>query len=256
MIVEEEQVKPNLAGMIEAMIFASPEPLSCAQIKEVFDRLEMAIAQDEIEDVLLGLKDKWQDENRPNGQGFELIHVAGGYAFRSNPHFGNVVRAFLQEKPQKLTPPQLEVLSIIAYRQPVTRLEIEEIRGVDCSASMRKLLNVKLIKILGKSEGLGRPLLYGTTKNFLAFFGFNSLHDLPTVRDHQELNKESQAELKDDKDMDVTIRDLFTPGENQSMFSESTERLSLEAMESLEKALSVVTEAAKKIEAQADAVDQ
>ena len=238
----------DLPAVIEAFIFASSEPLSIAAIKEVFERQGYGFTKTDLKEALVILKDKWNCAERSAGQGLELVQLAGGYVFRTNPRWGFAVRAFLQEKPQKLSPSQLEVLAMVAYRQPVTRIEVEEMRGVDSSSAMRRLLSLKLIKILGKSEGLGRPLLYGTTKQFLEFFGLNSLHDLPTLKEYQDLGKgktEMQAEVN--KDDSVNMADLFADTKEQ-MFSDDTERLSQEALESLEKALGAVVHTTKKLD--------
>lgn len=135
----------------------------------------------------------------------------------------------------QLTKAQIEVLSIVAYRQPLTRVDIDEIRGVDSSFAVKKLMQLKLLKILGKSEGLGRPLLYGTTKDFLEFFSLNSLNDLPTLKQYDALSAgEEQPEL--DMNSNLSLKDLFAePG--TAMFSEEVERMSTEAWQSLDKAL-------------------
>ncbi|MDA0713223.1 MAG: SMC-Scp complex subunit ScpB, partial [bacterium] len=162
-----ELCEADLPAVFEAFIFASQEPLTLKSLQTSLEEQGYEFTKNQIKDALDVTMAKWQDESRSNGQGLELVQVAGGYVFRTDPKWGSVVRALLKEKPQKMSPSQLEVLSMVAYRQPVTRIEIEEIRGVDSSSAMRRLLNLRLIKILGKSEGLGRPLLYGTTKYFL-----------------------------------------------------------------------------------------
>ncbi len=238
----------DLPAVLEAFIFASSEPLSVALIKEVFERQGYGLSVADLKEALTILEDKWNCAERTVGQGLELVQLAGGYVFRTNPKWGFAVRAFLQEKPQKLSPAQLEVLAMVAYRQPVTRHEVEEMRGVDSSSAMRRLLGLKLIKILGKSEGLGRPLLYGTTKQFLEFFGLNSLHDLPTLKEYQDLGKgkiEPPNEVSNEGA--VNMSDLFAQTKEQ-MFSEDTERLSQEALESLEKALGAVVHTTKKLD--------
>jgi segregation and condensation protein B len=121
--------------------------------------------------------------------------VAGGWQFRTDPDSGDFVRRFLRVKPHRLTRAALETLAIIAYRQPVTRPEIEDVRGVDSGAVVKALLERRLIKILGKKEEPGRPLLYGTTKEFLEFFNLRDLKDLPTLREFHELSEEHQAQV-------------------------------------------------------------
>ena len=241
----------ELPAVIEALIFASTEPLSLPMIKEVFERQGFEFSDAVIRKALHKIEQDWSSSFKGVGQGLELAHVAGGYVFRTHPKYGFVVRTLLQEKPQKLTTSQLEVLAIISYRQPVTRTEIEEIRGVDSSSAMRRLLGIKLIKILGKSQGIGRPLLYGTTKQFLEFFGLNSLHDLPTLKEYQELSKDSAIQDAADRVEEqgsLALNDLFMSHEKREMFSQDTEKLSQEALESLEEALGVVANASQKVD--------
>jgi len=119
-----------------------------------------------------------------------LHEVAGGWQLRSSPDNSAFARRFLKVKPQRLTRAALETLAIIAYRQPVTRPEVEEIRAVDCGAVVKALLERKLIKILGKKEEPGRPILYGTTREFLEFFALKDLASMPTLREFHELSEE------------------------------------------------------------------
>lgn len=230
----------ELPSLIEALIFASSEPLSLSTIKEMFERQGYEFSHSDFKYALEFLQERWSDDERLTGQGLELVQLAGGYAFRTNSSHGATIRALLQEKPQKLAASQLEVLAIVAYRQPVTRTEIEEVRGVDSSASVRRLLGLKLLKILGKSEGIGRPLLYGTTKQFLEFFGLNSLHDLPNIKEYLDLNKDAKAD-EAQADEPVTLRDLFQES-GSDLFSPETEKRSEDALDALEKALGAVAE--------------
>ena len=119
-----------------------------------------------------------------------LHEVAGGWQLRTSPDNSDFARRFLRVKPQRLTRAALETLAIVAYRQPVTRPEIEEIRGVDCGAVVKALLERRLVKILGKKEEPGRPILYGTTREFLEFFALKDLASLPTLREFHELSEE------------------------------------------------------------------
>jgi segregation and condensation protein B len=121
-----------------------------------------------------------------------LYEVAGGWQFRTAPESSEFVRRYLKVKPQRLTRAALETLAICAYRQPVTRPEIEDIRGVDSGAVLKALLDRRLIKIVGKKEEVGRPILYGTTKEFLEFFALRDLNALPTLREFHELTEEHQ----------------------------------------------------------------
>ncbi|HEY5676345.1 MAG TPA: SMC-Scp complex subunit ScpB, partial [Myxococcales bacterium] len=121
-----------------------------------------------------------------------------GWQLRTSPDNSDFARRYLRVKPQRLTRAALETLAIVAYRQPVTRPEIEEIRGVDCGAVVKALLERKLVKILGKKEEPGRPMLYGTTREFLEFFALKDLASLPTLREFQELSEESRKIVEEE----------------------------------------------------------
>lgn len=225
----------NLEHALEALIFASPEPISLTQLVTVFENQGYEYTQEEIKAAFETLRERQT--------GISIQEAAGGFIYRTAPEYGQLVRALLQEKPQKLSASQLECLSIVSYRQPVTRQEIEDIRGVDCSSALRRLLILKLVKIMGKSQGMGRPLLYGTTKEFLEFFGFNSLHELPSLREYQDLNKDKPAEPVEEPE-NLTLTDLFS---DKEFFSAENERQNLEALEDLDRALGVLAETSKGI---------
>jgi len=130
-----------------------------------------------------------------------LDEIAGGWLFRTSAQYAPFVRELSAERPVRLTRAQVETLAIAAYRQPVTRPEIDDIRGVDSGATLKLLLERDLVRILGKKDEPGRPLLYGTTTGFLQFFGLKSLKELPTLKEFTELSEESrlvaEAELGD-----------------------------------------------------------
>ncbi|MBI4703229.1 MAG: SMC-Scp complex subunit ScpB, partial [Deltaproteobacteria bacterium] len=126
------------------------------------------------------------------GRGFQLHAVAGGYVFRTNPELAAEVRRFAAQLPVRMTRAQLETLAIVAYRQPITRPEIDDVRGVDSGPVLRTLLERELVRIIGKKEEPGRPLLYGTADKFLELFGLAALTDLPTLREFTELSPESR----------------------------------------------------------------
>jgi segregation and condensation protein B len=134
-------------------------------------------------------------------RGVVLDEVAGGWLFRTSVEYAPFVREMSNEKPVRLSRAQVETLAIAAYRQPITRPEVDDIRGVDSGATLKLLLERDLVRILGKKDEPGRPLLYGTTTQFLEFFGLKSLKDLPTLKEFTELSEESrrtaEAELGD-----------------------------------------------------------
>ena len=143
-------------------------------------------------------------------RGIHLEEVGGGLIFRTNPVYGPFVRDAAAKKPVRMTRAQIETLAIIAYRQPITRPEVDDVRGVDSGPVMKMLLDRGLIKILGKKDEPGRPLLYGTTANFLEFFGLRSLKDLPSLREFTELSEDSRRAF--DREMAASVLVDAAPG--------------------------------------------
>ncbi|MGZ6098963.1 MAG: SMC-Scp complex subunit ScpB, partial [Myxococcaceae bacterium] len=170
--------------VVESLLFVTDKPVTMDQLHEATGiekaRLEAALEQ------LGGI-------HREGVSGTVLTEVAGGWQLRTDPDSGEFVRRFLRVKPHRLTRAALETLSIIAYRQPVTRPEIEDVRGVDSGAVVKALLERRLIKILGKKDEVGRPILYGTTREFLEFFALKDLSALPTLREFHELSEEHRT---------------------------------------------------------------
>jgi len=168
----------ELKAILEAMIFASPEPLTPKALYKLLDT-------EPKEDIQAALAELKRDYDRPGG--LQLVEVAGGYQIVTRPDLHEWVRRLFHERStQKLTLQSLETLAVIAYRQPITALEITEIRGVNTSGVLNTLLERHLIKIVGRKKVVGRPFLYATTKEFLIRFGLNDLNDLPKVEDMAE----------------------------------------------------------------------
>lgn len=237
----------DLEPLIEALIFVSREPITIDKIQEALEAGLVQSTAQEVRRALASLMEKWADEKRALGRGLILQKVAAGFVFASAPAHAEIVKKVVEEKPIELTKSQVEVLAIVAYRQPITRVDVDEIRGVDSSFALKKLMQLKLLKILGKSEGLGRPILYGTTKDFLEFFSLNSLNDLPTLKQYEALGPSEEGTL----DMaleQVTFKDLFALNDKESVFSSDVERLSDDALKSLDEALLRV-DGIKKLEA-------
>jgi segregation and condensation protein B len=162
----------RLTQIIEALLFASDAPLSAADLSRVDERLD----EDTVEAVIRELRAEYELSERS----FQIYEVAGGFQLLTRPEFVTVLERYdTVPQPSRLSAPGLEVLAIIAYRQPLGRAEIEDIRGVGSSGVLRTLQERNLIEPVARGEGLGRPLLYGTTKKFLEHFGFRSLEDLP-----------------------------------------------------------------------------
>lgn len=168
------------ASIIEALIFVSDEPLTTKAIADVLKE-DKAV----VKETLATLSEEF---NGRNG-GLQLREVAGGWQFATRPEYHEHVRAFLKTRPSaKLSIASLETLAVIAYRQPVTVPEILEIRGVQSPSSIKTLLDKKLIVAKGRKETVGRPMMYGTSKEFLLQFGLKDLSELPSVEDFHDLS--------------------------------------------------------------------
>jgi segregation and condensation protein B len=172
------QASAELKAILEALIFASPEPLTPKAMFKLLD----SEPKDDVLAALAALKD---DYNRPGG--LQLVEVAGGFQIATRPDLHDWVRRLFHERTtQRLTVQGLETLAVIAYRQPITALEIAEVRGVNTSGVLNTLLERHLVKIVGRKQVVGRPFLYATTKEFLIRFGLYDLADLPKVEDMAE----------------------------------------------------------------------
>ncbi|MCX8116910.1 MAG: SMC-Scp complex subunit ScpB [Desulfobacterota bacterium] len=165
----------DIRPILEAFLFVSDSPIALDTLSKLLPEWnEEAILQG-----LMEIKKGCEAEDR----GLELVEVAGGYQLRTKPQWAQYVSRMKKAKPVKLSQSALETLAIIAYRQPIIRPTIEKIRGVDSGWVIRSLLEKGLIRIVGRKDIPGRPLLYGTTKTFLELFGLNSLSDLPTLKE-------------------------------------------------------------------------
>ena len=178
--------REKLIGIVEALIFASEKPLRIDDIKRVLPEAQPK----EIRDAIGDLK-KIYDEG---SGGIFVAEVARGFQFRTRPEFAPFVKEMLDSRPKKLSRAAMETLSIIAYRQPVIRSDIERIRGVDCGGVVKLLLDRKLIKILGRRDVIGKPLIYGTSQEFLETFGLKDIKSLPTLKETGDLFTEGEIE--------------------------------------------------------------
>lgn len=239
---------------IEALIFCTPDPLTPARARELIAAELPALDDGEMPEPTLadmkaafrGLLERWSDPTRSVGLGFRLVEVDGGLSFRTVAHNARYIRRMQMGKPQKLSRAALETLAVVAYRQPVTKPQVEEVRGVDCSGAVKALLDKKLIRILGKAEDVGRPLLYGTTRTFLEFFNLQSLNDLPTLKELHELEHGVGPTNPEDASLvpAAMVMDLFNPG-GPGLISEETEAESADALDALERALGEAKKVAK-----------
>ena len=169
----------NIKHIIESLLFVAEEPLTVDKIKRIADHAESK----EIRAALSALAAEYEDRQG----GFYLDEVAGGFQIRTRPEYNEWIRKLIQPKPLRLSKAALETLVIIAYKQPIIRSDVEYLRGVDCGGVLRVLLERKLIRVLGRREIAGRPLIYATTKKFLEVFDLKDLKDLPTPKEIEEL---------------------------------------------------------------------
>lgn len=179
--------RKHLRGLLEALVFASDSPIKTNELAKLAD------APQKLAKELLGeLKQDYQQ------RGVHLEEVAGGWVFRTSAQYAPFIRDLTKQRPVRLTRAQVETLAIIAYRQPITRPEVDDVRGVDSGPVLKLLLERDLVRILGKRDEPGRPLIYGTTTHFLEFFGLKSLKDLPTLREFTELSEESREKYEEE----------------------------------------------------------
>jgi segregation and condensation protein B len=169
----------ELAAVVEALIFVADEPLTVKTVTEV-----LKVSQEEVQSAVTQLAEEF---NARNG-GLHLREIAGGWQFATRPEHHEYVRAFLKSRPSaKLSLASLETLAVIAYKQPITVPEILEIRGVQSPSAIKTLLDKRLIVAKGRKETIGRPMMYGTSKEFLIQFGLKDLSELPSIEDFEDL---------------------------------------------------------------------
>jgi segregation and condensation protein B len=178
----------ELKAVIEALLFAAPGPVRLEQL---------ALAVEAEPDRVKRQLDELEKEYRHMQRGFVLAELADGYQLRTRPEHAEWVRRLHSSRPVRISRAALETLAIVAYRQPVTRADIEYLRGVDSGGVVKSLLDKRLVRIVGKMDAPGRPLLYGTSREFLEFFGLRTLKDLPTLKEFTELTRESESLLLD-----------------------------------------------------------
>jgi segregation and condensation protein B len=170
-----------LAQHIEALIFTTEHAVSIKEIKSCLEEtFETKVNQNDIETAIATLQERYKEGDFA----FELLEVAEGFQFMTKPAYHNIIGTYLKQTTKKrLSQAALETLSIIAYKQPISKGELESIRGVSCDYSIQKLLEKELVAIAGRSDAPGRPLLYSTSEKFMDYFGLKSLRDLPKTKD-------------------------------------------------------------------------
>jgi segregation and condensation protein B len=179
---------PRLSALLEAIVYLAEEPVR-------IDKIQKALPEVSREDLVAGME-ALVERFQASEHGIEIREVAGGYRISTKPEHHEVLKAFAKSlvPPTRLSLPALETLAVIAYRQPITVPEIQEIRGVQASGVIRTLLDRKLVTAAGRKDVIGRPILYKTTRNFLIHFGLNDLSDLPSIEEFEEILKASHAE--------------------------------------------------------------
>jgi segregation and condensation protein B len=178
----------DIKNIIESLLLVTEEPLT-------IDRIKSILIEPERKEVQNALTELAADYEARQG-GFLLREVAGGYQIRTRPEYREWIKRLIQPKPLRLSKAALETLAIIAYKQPIIRSDIEHIRGVNCGGILRMLLERKLIRILGRKEIPGRPIIYATTKQFLETFELKDLKDLPTPEEIETLGDESSENIE------------------------------------------------------------
>ncbi len=171
----------DLKNIIDSLLFVAEEPLSIERLKKILPQVDGQA----ISEAAAALQAEY--DARPGG--FYVAEVAGGYQFRSRPEYTSYIRRMVDPKPLRLSKAAMETLAVIAYKQPIIRADVEHIRGVDCGGVLRVLLERKLVRVLGRKEIAGRPLIYATTKTFLETFDLKDLRDLPSPKEIEEFGK-------------------------------------------------------------------
>lgn len=177
----------DIKNIIESLLFVAEDPLTMDSIKKVLDSTD----SNAIRNVLHELSSEYEARKG----GFFLREVAGGYQIRTRPEYSQWIRRLLKPNALRLSNAALETLAIVAYKQPVIRSDIEHLRGVDCGGILRMLLERKLIRVVGRKEIPGRPMIYTTTKKFLELFELKDLRDLPSPKEIEELGNSSSETL-------------------------------------------------------------
>jgi segregation and condensation protein B len=175
--------------VVEALVLASAEPIAAARIAQIAPECTPSLAKELVQE----LNEEYAEAERA----FEIWEVAGGYQLRTRAEFSGYLQQLQKHRPLRLSRAALETLSIVAYKQPVTRGEVEQVRGVDVGAVVKSLMERQLIRITGQREVPGRPMLYGTTRRFLEVFGLESLGGLPSLRELEEIARERGIENPD-----------------------------------------------------------
>lgn len=201
---EGDEALAREMSAVESLLLVSSTPLSLDRIAILLGKIPKVRVR--------RIADELRKKYDPATSGILVEEVAKGLQFRTNPANIELLRELLEVKPKRFTQASLEVLSIVAYKQPMTRAEVEKIRGVDCAGALKTLLDRKLVKIVGRKDVPGRPILFGTSREFLELFGLAGLADLPSLREIEDLIREqSGGVVVDESDADALSVDLLAP---------------------------------------------
>ena len=200
-IIEKTELKvpATFKALVEALVFAAQEPLSMSQIRSIYQGegprsdVSRQVEPEAIRQIIADLNKEYTKHERP----YRIVQIAGGYQFATLPEYAEWLgKLYKEQGRRKLSQSGIETLAIIAYKQPITKAEVEKIRGVNCDYVLKNLLEKELLAVTGRAETVGRPLLYGTTREFLKHFGLNDITDLPRPREIEEILGESQFETE------------------------------------------------------------
>lgn len=211
----ERMIVNPFVPAVESLLFVSPQPISAADIKYCIENsLAVSLGIDQIEDAIQDIVNRYAGEEF----GIELKEIAGGFQFLSKPaHFEVVAEHIKMTNRKKLSKAAMESLSIIAYKQPISKSEVEQIRGVNSDHSIQKLMEKELIEIVGRSEGPGKPFLLGTSQRFMEYFGLKNLGDLPKLKDFGQAENEigEPAPIEEMVELPLAINEHSLEFENE-----------------------------------------
>jgi segregation and condensation protein B len=190
--MSSDAMDSHLRGVIEALMFVNERPITLEQFKRVLKTAKLT----DIKNIISRMQKDWADR----GSGIQIVEIAGGYQLLTNRNYAAYIRDFYKTRhSEKLSKPALETLAIVAYKQPVTRADVELIRGVNSDGVVNHLLSKELIKIVGRKDVAGKPYLYGTTRQFLEYFGLSSLGNLPKLEEFPQLQPDYENTALDEE---------------------------------------------------------
>lgn len=230
----------ELKTVLETLVFIAGRPLGTSEMMEVLEAVSEipCPTRKGLEEALESLRQDWESR----GGGIMLNRIAQGYEFRTRPELAPWIRALHQPKPQRLTMSSVETLALVAYRQPITRGEIENVRGVDSGGVIKNLMERRMIRMVGRKEEPGRPILYATTTEFLEIFGLKDLNDLPPLEEFEEMIK-AQAPQTNASLADISVTDLISTPDDLAELEEGDR----EVLSDLEEQLKNLKEVEKEV---------